>query len=152
MSELGRLKTQGVEQLQMPGSAGKPLFGPHYVADLHDMVVGHHRQVVRGEAVGLEDDKVFLQVVLPFHVAADQIVDPGNSLGGHPKPNHRRAGCSFGIAPLLLGHLPALAGMAGGEPLLAALPPHLFQLLPAAIATVSAALIDELSRQILVDA
>ena len=70
-TELGRLEAQGIEQLKMPGGAGKPLLSPHYVADFHEMVVGHHCQMIGRKAVRLKDDEVFLQVVLPLNVTAN---------------------------------------------------------------------------------
>ena len=44
------------------------------------MVVDHHREVVRGEAVGLEDHLILDRVRLPLDATVHQIVDPEGAL------------------------------------------------------------------------
>ena len=65
-----------------------PLLAPQHVADVHQMVVHDHGQVVGGEAVGLDQH---LHVDLPprdFDVAAQPICEPADALFGHRQAHH----------------------------------------------------------------
>lgn len=56
----GRRPSQRAEQLQVFGGGDQPLGAAQHVTDAHVMVVHHVGQVVRGEAVGLQDDRISL--------------------------------------------------------------------------------------------
>ena len=72
----------------MSGRAGQPFLSPQDVANLHHVVVYHDRQMIGGEPVGLEDNKVVQQLILPLHGATNQVVDSGGAGGRHGEPHH----------------------------------------------------------------
>ena len=70
------------------------------MADLHEVIVDDHREVVRGKPVGLEQHLVVDVGVVEAHPAADDVVPLGHALG-HAEPHHP-AGMPAGA---LLRHL-----------------------------------------------
>lgn len=56
------LPAQGLVEEQMLGGGDQPLGAPQHVADAHVVVVHHAGQVVGGEAIALQDDRVPLHM------------------------------------------------------------------------------------------
>ena len=106
-ANLGGSPAEGRVELDVPGRAGQPLLSPHYVADLHQVVVRDVGQVVSGEAVGLEHHEVVGQAVLKRDLPPDQVVDFGDALEGHLEPHDGRRTGRIQVAPLRLGEAPA---------------------------------------------
>ena len=149
VGEFRRLESQGVIELQVPGRAGQPLLGAHHVADAHQVVVGHHGQVVGGESVGLQDDEVLQQLVPPLHDAPHQVIDGRDAFGGHGEANNPRFG-RRGLSrhPFVGAYIAAIAEVSTG---VGPFPACLFQLLPAAVAMVGVALFHQPPGQTVVD-
>ena len=149
VGKLRRLKAEGLKKLQVTRRAGQPLLRPHHVADFHKVVVGHHRQVIGGEAVGLQDDEVLLQLIAPFHVAAYQVVDSRHARLRHGEADNPVV-VSHGLAS---GPVPApptaVAAVSLSGPPVG--PPQPFQFLAAAIAVIGVVLVEKLFRQPLVN-
>ena len=80
---------EGVVQQAVLGHGAQPLFAPQHMADPHQVVVHHHRQVVGGKAVGLHQD---LHVHLPpryLDDATQAVVETASPLFRHCQTHHR---------------------------------------------------------------
>ncbi len=85
-----------------------PLLGADDVADLHQVVVDDHGEVIGGESVGLEQDLVVDIGVLEAHVTAHRVVPLGDALG-HPQAHHTgRAARAFPCNLLLAAEAAAV--------------------------------------------
>lgn len=91
---------QGLVQEQVLGSGHQPLRAPQHVAHAHVVVVHHAGQVVGGEAVALQDDRV------PLH-AGHLVPSPAvhQVLEGRRLLVQAKADGRLGVAGQLLGHL-----------------------------------------------
>jgi hypothetical protein len=94
------LPAQGFVQEQVFGGRHEPLRAPQYMADAHVVVIHHTGQVVRGEAVTLQDDWVPLHAGHLMPTPAIHQVLEGWCLLLQAEADGR-----LGILGQLLGHL-----------------------------------------------
>ena len=94
------LPAQGLVEKQVLGGGDQPLGAPQHVADAHVVVVHHAGQVVRGETIALQDDRV------PLH-AGHLVPIPAiyQVLEGWRLPLQAEADGRLGVRGQLLGHL-----------------------------------------------
>ena len=85
--ELRRLQTEPLVEQDVLRRRADPLLTAHDVGDAHLVVVDDDGQVVRREAVGLEDDLVV--GVRRVDLAADQVLEVGLDVVRDPHPHHR---------------------------------------------------------------
>ena len=88
VAELRHRQVQRAKQLNVSRRAGQPFLRPQHVADVHGVVVHHHRHVVGGKAVGLHQHEVVGQLVLPLHVSPDDVLHRRNARLGHGEAEH----------------------------------------------------------------
>lgn len=73
MTEEGGGDTEGLKELHVFAGVGKVVFAANDVGNFHGDIVDNVDEVEDGEAVGPEDDKVFIFASADF--TADDIVD-----------------------------------------------------------------------------
>lgn len=103
--------TEPLVQQQVLGGGADPFLAAHHGVDLHLMVVDHDRQVVGGEAVGLEDHLVVGEGGLDL--ATNQVMEHQRGVIGDVHAHHRRLGEARELGPLFLGHAVAQPVVAG---------------------------------------
>ena len=80
------------------------------------MIISHHRQVVSGKSVGLQDYEVVQRLVTPLHFATYQVIDLGDAFFGHGEPHDVRLLSAAQIRDLFQCQIPTLAVGTGRHP------------------------------------
>ena len=75
VGERGHRRAEGLVDHNLARGIGKVIVAADDVGDLHHGVVDDGREVVRGRAVGTEDDKVVELLGIEGHLAVDGVVD-----------------------------------------------------------------------------
>ena len=84
VAELGLLPPEGVVHDLVQRRGRYPLLRAHHVGYLHEVVVNHVGQVVGGESVRFEEDRIGADVgVAPLDAAEQAVVEDGAALGGY---------------------------------------------------------------------
>ena len=87
VEELRRLPAERRVELQVLRRGADPLLGAHDVADLHEVIVDDVREVVRREAVRLEQHLIVDLLVLERDLAAEAVLDDGLTFLRHREAN-----------------------------------------------------------------
>ena len=139
MHEDRRLVAQRREKADVARRRGDPLVAAGDVRDLHRVVVDDVGQVVRGEAVRLQDHEVVEEAVLVRDLAADEVAEGRGALLWHPEAHHvrlARTGSTRSLRRVEVAVAPVVArGLARGALPLA----HLAQLIRRAEAAIGVA-------------
>ena len=156
MDVLGKLKAQGLEQLNMEGQGGQPLVSPDHVGGAHQVVVHGVGKVIGGDAVGLQQHVVHVvfgdgQLALYQVVKLELVLDgAGGAEPQHPGVTGGKLG-----ADVLHGPVPpdgVITVVAGGLFIGLLLFPHGGELLLGAEAGVGLALRYQFLGEHMVDA
>ena len=75
MGERGHGRAEGLVDHDLTRGVGQVVVAADDMGDLHHGVVNDGRKVVRGRAIGAEDDKVVELLGVEGHLAVDGIVD-----------------------------------------------------------------------------
>ena len=92
-----------------------PLLGAQHVADLHQVVVHDHGQVVSRQAVGLEQHGILQLLVLGDDVAADQVVKGGAARFRYGQAHHGGSPLGLELGALLGSERAVLSIVAAGQ-------------------------------------
>ena len=111
-------------ELEVLGSARKPLLATDDMRDLHVVVVHEHGEVIGGEAIGLDDDEVVLECVLEGDIAPDRVVERGDAGAIHTE-THDRGLAADALVGFVTGGGAAAAVVAGGQAVLLLVLPEL---------------------------
>ena len=134
----------GVEQVELAKGVGQVVVAADDVADLHVMIVDHHRQHVGRGAVGAQQDEVVEPVVGDPDLALDPVIDDGLAVLRHLDTHDR---LHVGGRASRVAVAPATV-VEPGPALGARAPAHLLQLLLRAEAAVGFAVRQEPLRHL----
>jgi hypothetical protein len=99
--DVRHLPAERLIQVLVDRRGRNPLFRAQDVADPHEVVVHHVRQVIGRVAVRLEQHQVLKLPVIDRDVAAQEVVHSGRAADGHLEPDHKLA-ARFGVQALAL--------------------------------------------------
>ena len=137
---------KGPIQMAVQRKGAQPFRAPQHMGDAHQVVVHYHRQVIRGQAVGLEQHEVVDVFVGYGDVAADEVVHGDAAFAGGFEAHHVRLARGNPAFGLVEGNVSAAAVVAGRLFLAALLGPQFGQAFGRAKAVVRVALLDQLFR------
>ena len=143
VDEPGHWPAKGLVEQQVLGDGAEPFLAANDVGDAHQVVVHHHRQMIGGHGVRLQQHlHVHLRPVY-LDGAAQGVLHLTGAAFRHLQAQHRRLACRQALRDLLGGQMQALAVIAHGFACCALAGAHLLQPLRGAEAAKGMAALQE---------